>query len=77
MAEARLPRAMVAFSIALLVALLAPSAATATITEFPVPAADSAPYAITAGPDGALWFTVLGNGVGGGNAKIGRITTGG
>jgi streptogramin lyase len=27
------------------------------ITEFPLPAAASGPYMITAGPDGALWFT--------------------
>jgi virginiamycin B lyase len=39
------------------------------ITEFPIPTAASRPFAITAGPDGALWFTETG-----GN-KIGRITT--
>jgi virginiamycin B lyase len=40
-----------------------------SVTEYPVPTADSAPGIITAGPDGALWFTE--------NAgdKIGRITT--
>jgi virginiamycin B lyase len=49
---------------------LAPSAA-AQATEFPVPTPDSQPTAITAGPDGALWFTEsVGN-------KIGRITTSG
>src|SRR5687768_1470155 len=52
-------------------------AAPAAITQFPLPAADSAPFAITAGPDGALWFTELGNGLGAGNARIGRITTAG
>jgi len=41
------------------------------ITEYPIPTANSYPFSITAGPDGALWFTE--------NAanKIGRITTGG
>ncbi|MBI5848148.1 MAG: choice-of-anchor D domain-containing protein [Nitrospirae bacterium] len=40
-------------------------------TEYPLPTAASAPYAITSGPDGALWFTEAdGN-------KIGRITTAG
>jgi virginiamycin B lyase len=38
--------------------------------EFPVPTAGSVPFGITAGPDGALWFTEQ---VG----KIGRITTAG
>ena len=28
-----------------------------TITEFPLPTANSGPYGITAGPDGNLWFT--------------------
>jgi len=42
-----------------------------TFTEYPVPSASSQPYAITVGPDGALWFTET-NG-----AKIGRITTSG
>jgi streptogramin lyase len=47
------------------------SAAAQTYTEFPIPTASSQPYGITAGPDGALWFTeALGN-------KIGRITTAG
>ena len=44
------------------------SQTTVLITEFTVPTADSFPYGITAGPDGALWFTEK-------NAnKIGRIT---
>ena len=42
-----------------------------TITEVVVPTASSSPSAITAGPDGTLWFTE-----GTGN-KIGRITPGG
>src|SRR5216683_1046064 len=41
------------------------------VTEFPVPTASSNPNGITAGPDGALWFTEFN-----GN-KIGRITTAG
>jgi hypothetical protein len=41
------------------------------ITEYPVPTANSYPAGITAGPDGALWFTeYYGN-------KIGSITTSG
>src|SRR5579864_3983508 len=39
-------------------------------TEYPIPTPSSFTVAITAGPDGALWFT---EGVG----KIGRITTAG
>ncbi len=43
----------------------------ALISEYPVTTSDSVPYAITTGPDGALWFTEqFGN-------KIGRITTAG
>jgi streptogramin lyase len=42
-----------------------------TFTEFPVPTALSFPRGITAGPDGALWFTEADGG------KIGRITTAG
>ena len=45
--------------------------ATATITEFALPAASGRPVGIAAGPDGALWFTRMG-----GN-QIGRITTAG
>ena len=41
------------------------------IAEYTIPTASSGPEIITAGPDGALWFTELtGN-------KIGRITTAG
>src|SRR5438552_18437025 len=38
--------------------------------EFPIPTIDAAPYGITAGPDGNIWFTEYAN-------KIGRITVGG
>src|SRR4051812_3910877 len=31
-----------------------------TITEFPLPTPNNAPYWITAGPDGNLWFTEQG-----------------
>src|SRR5215831_14267254 len=44
----------------------------ASIVEFPVPSgAGSSPNDITAGPDGALWFTEAGT------DKIGRLTTAG
>jgi len=43
-----------------------------TYTSFPVPTANSFPVAITAGPDGALWFVETNNG-----GKIGRCTTNG
>ena len=49
-------------------------AGAATITEFSLPTAFSGPLGITAGPDGALWFTEAGTG---GTSKIGRITTAG
>jgi virginiamycin B lyase len=75
MGPARSSRAMLALSFALASLLLAAPAATATITEFPLPAG-SAPGAITAGPDGALWFTES-PGPGVRNARIGRITTAG
>jgi streptogramin lyase len=41
------------------------------ITEYLLPTADSLPYAIAAGPDGALWFTEAGTN------RIGRITLAG
>jgi virginiamycin B lyase len=44
------------------------------IVEYSVPSAQSHPMAITAGPDGALWFTGYASGYAGG---IGRITTAG
>src|SRR5258706_10151026 len=43
----------------------------ATLPEYTLPTANSQPYGIAAGPDGALWF-----GEGNGN-NIGRITTDG
>jgi virginiamycin B lyase len=60
----------------LLVALMLVSgwsgtAAAQTITEYPIPTANSNPSGITTGPDGALWFTEQGAN------KIGRITTAG
>ncbi|HZU01746.1 MAG TPA: hypothetical protein VFA10_18900 [Ktedonobacteraceae bacterium] len=43
------------------------------ITEFPLPGANSVPYAITRGADGNLWFTEeSANG-----SQIGRVSTGG
>jgi streptogramin lyase len=42
-----------------------------SFTEYPVPTRNSRPYWITAGPDGALWFTEYTVN------KIGRITTSG
>ena len=44
---------------------------TGTLTEFPIPTANSGPFDITPGPDGNLWFTEFKSG------KIGRITTAG
>jgi hypothetical protein len=48
-----------------------------TITEFPVPTAGASPFQITAGPDGALWFTEEGYPTDPNNENIGRITTSG
>src|SRR5438309_4301981 len=45
-----------------------PAQAARRIKEFAVPGYNSYPNHITAGPDGALWFTELGG-------NIGRITT--
>src|SRR5262245_47706049 len=42
-----------------------------SITEFPIPAADSNPFGIARGPDGNLWFTESLAG------RIGRITPAG
>src|SRR5262252_5357452 len=42
-----------------------------SFTEFPLPTHGSGPTHITAGPDGAMWFTEPGIN------KIGRITTAG
>ena len=65
------PRGLPLLCVVASVALGWPAAARAQITEFPIPTANSGPFGITAGPDGALWFTE-----GSGN-KIGRITTAG
>jgi virginiamycin B lyase len=48
-----------------------------TISEFPIPTPGSAPAGITAGPDGALWFTEEGYPTDPNNENIGRITTAG
>ena len=48
-----------------------------TISEFPVPTAGASPFQITAGPDGALWFTEEGYPGDPNNENIGRITTSG
>ena len=42
-----------------------------SVTEYPIPTANSQPYTIAPGPDGALWFTEYTTG------KIGRISTAG
>ena len=47
------------------------TASTPCFCEYPVPSANSFPCGITAGPDGALWFTESGTN------QIGRITTSG
>ncbi|MDD5558472.1 hypothetical protein [Candidatus Methylomirabilis sp.] len=61
----------VGLALALCYVGLVGAAGAATITEFPVTTVSSQPLGITAGPDGALWFTeYAGN-------KIGRITTAG
>ena len=41
---------------------------TGTLTEFQLPSANSGPWDITTGPDGALWFSEYAGG------RIGRIT---
>jgi streptogramin lyase len=68
----RIPRFSAAVALAL--AAVSPAVAAAdvgTISEYPIPTADSLPRGITAGPDGRLWFTEnAGN-------KIARITTSG
>ncbi len=46
-----------------------PAPTAGNFSEFPIPTA-SVPFGITAGPDGAIWFTEQGG-------TIGRITTGG
>ncbi len=61
------------FSMVLFIAGATSAAWAATITEYPLPigSANAQPNAITAGPDGRLWFTE-----GAGN-RIGAISTGG
>jgi virginiamycin B lyase len=51
----------------------------AQVTEFPLPTfSDSVPYAVTTGPDGAVWYTRSpGGGFGYGPHRIGRITMAG
>ena len=61
----------VGLALALCYAGLIGAAGAATITEFPIPTASNQPLGITAGPDGALWFTELTRN------EIGRITTAG
>jgi len=71
--SARMAGSVRAFWMAVLLLILPAIAAAQQIAigEYPVPTANSKPEDITAGPDGALWFTEdYGN-------KIGRITTAG
>jgi virginiamycin B lyase len=71
-APPRIQRYLVALAVAAPVGGVGwPGSAAAQITEFTLPASNSQPYGITAGPDGALWFAERN-----GN-KIGRITTDG
>jgi len=51
--------------------MLAAGAAAQTITDYPVPTTVSSPWGITAGPDGAMWFTETRV------SQIGRITSNG
>src|ERR1043166_4890928 len=52
-------------------AAASPSTAQTSISEFPLPHANSSPQGIAAGPDGNVWFTEFdGN-------RIGRITPAG
>ena len=63
-----LTRTMPGLAVLGLAVLACPESALAQVTEIPTA---SAPWGITAGPDGALWFTENGTN------KIGRITTAG
>src|SRR5436309_1017470 len=67
----RLVRRTLTFAGVAIVLLVAPAAASALVTETPIPTSFSRPQSIAAGPDGALWFTEFGG------DKIGRITTAG
>src|SRR5438105_4966704 len=60
-----------ALALAALAAGPAAAALTPTITAYPTDSASSAPYAIAAGPDGAVWFTELSG------REIGRMTVDG
>src|SRR5205809_905306 len=62
---------MCLWAIGLLLTAAVVSSGQVTITDYPTPTGGSAPYGITAGPDGNVWFTE-----GFGN-KIGRITPAG
>jgi streptogramin lyase len=53
------------------IAVAAPARAGRRGGEFPIPSPDSAPFGITAGPDGNLWFAEYNIG------KVGRMTTSG
>jgi virginiamycin B lyase len=63
-------------AVSMAVCLVASAAASATITEYPIPTPQSQPYGITAGPDGALWFTERPDFNADAN-NVGRITTSG
>jgi streptogramin lyase len=60
-----------------LLAVLIPGAASAGVTEFAVTTPKTYPYDITAGPDGALWFTATRVQDEQATYFIGRITTAG
>ena len=57
------------FFVAVVAISLGHKARAASFTEYNIPAGGSRPYSITAGPDGALWFSA--------GATIGRISTNG
>jgi virginiamycin B lyase len=60
-----------ALSLVALTVLLPFSAAAQVLTEFPTPTSAASPFAITVGPDGAMWFSEASAN------KIGRVTTAG
>jgi streptogramin lyase len=53
--------------------LAAPRLVGQTILEYSIPTAGSEPFELTAGPDGAIWFTE-GEGPGGTTVRVGRVT---
>jgi streptogramin lyase len=65
-------RSLKTIPLLVLLLLAAPAAAAPTVTEFPIPTANSTPQDIVLGPDGKLWFTEKGFGIN----KIGRVTPG-